>query len=94
MRDVIVSIHMPSSLISELKETVKSEHFIDLSELVRSISRQKWIESTNPSLFELKKLTEDIKYEVKKKSVEKVAQEVNKELDRIKRQLKEEGIQK
>jgi len=88
MNDVIVSIRLPRSLLKELKAKVKEKHFLDVSEEVRSIIREKWIQYTNPNLFELKKLREGIEKEVKRKSKEKVQEQMNKELERIKEQLK------
>ena len=79
---------MPKSLASELRELAKIQHFLDLSEEVRSIVRQKWISYTSPELFELKKLRENIEDEIKRKSTKKVQEEVAKELDKIKAQLK------
>ena len=58
MTDVMVSIRMPKTMFLELKELAKKQHFLDLSEQIRSIVRKKWIEHTNPELFELKKLRE------------------------------------
>ena len=47
MRDVIVAIKVPESLLDELKKSARERHFMDLSEEIRSIVRQKWI-SLNP----------------------------------------------
>lgn len=88
MTDVMVSIRMPKSMLSELKELSKTQHFLDLSEMVRGITRKKWIQNTNPELYELKMLRKGIEEELKKKSIEKVREEVNKELEKIKTQLK------
>ena len=92
MNDVMLSVRMPKSLVSELKALAKEQHFLDLSEEIRSIVRKKWIQYTNPELFELKKLRESIGDEIKRKSVEKVRGEVNKELERIRLQLKKEDM--
>ena len=92
MNDVMVSIRMPKSLASELRLLAKTQHFLDLSEEVRSIVRKKWVQYTGPELFELKKLREGIGKEIKQKSIEKVREEVNKELEKIKMQLRKEGM--
>ena len=92
MNDVMVSVRMPKSLVSELKALAKEQHFLDLSEQIRSIARKKWIQYSNPKLFELKKLSENIGDEIKRKSTEKVREEVNRELERIRQQLKKEGM--
>ena len=89
MNDVMVSVKMPRSLILELKSLEKKGHFIDLSEEVRSIVRNKWIESNSPELLQLNKLREEISDEIKKKSIARVREEVNKELQKIRDQLKE-----
>ena len=92
MNNVMVSIRMPYSLASELKVMVKTQNFLDLSEEVRGIVRQKWMSSTNPELFEIKKLRENIEHNIRQKSAKRVHEEVAKELDKIKSQLKKEGI--
>lgn len=94
MNDVMVSIRMPKSLASELKALCKERHFLDLSEEVRSIARQKWLSHTSPQLFELKKLREGIEQQIRRKSERKVQEEVAKELDKIKSQLKKEEFGK
>jgi len=45
MADDIVSIRIPSSLVSELRKTVEKEHFKDLSELIRTVVRKRFLES-------------------------------------------------
>ena len=92
MNDVMVSIRMPKSLASELKSLIGKNHFLDLSEEVRSIVRQKWTSVTNPELFEIKKLRENIEAEIKKKSAKRIDEEVAKELEKIKSQIKSEGF--
>jgi len=92
LNDVIVSIRMPKTLVFELKEMAKSQNFLDLSEEVRSIVRQKWLCYAHPELFELKKLREGIEDEIKRKSTKKMQEEVAKELEKIKAQLKKEGL--
>lgn len=92
MNDIMVSIRMPKSLASELRLLAKTQHFLDLSEEVRSIVRQKWAFHANPELFEVKKLRESIGDEIKRKSTLKVQEEVTKELEKIKSQLKKEGL--
>jgi Arc/MetJ-type ribon-helix-helix transcriptional regulator len=90
----MVSIRMPKSLVLEIKKLVDKHHFLDLSEMVRSIVRQRWMEYTKPELYELKKLRKDIKEEIKIKSMKKVQEEINKELKKIREQLKEEQLLK
>jgi Arc/MetJ-type ribon-helix-helix transcriptional regulator len=86
--DVMVSIRMPKSLANELKQLTEEMYFLDLSEHVRSVVRQKWMEMQNPQLSEIKKLREDIEAQVRRKSAEKIQEEVARELEKIKEQLK------
>ena len=88
MNEAMVSVRMPKSLVDELKELVKKHHFLDLSEEIRSIARQKWLSQVQPEIFELRKLRENIELELKNKSARKVQEEVAKELDKIKSSLK------
>jgi Arc/MetJ-type ribon-helix-helix transcriptional regulator len=88
----MVSVRMPKSLLTELKKLAKDQYFLDLSEEIRSITRRKWIQYTNPELFELKKLRKSIEDEIKRKSIEKVREEVNKELEKIRSSLKKENF--
>ena len=88
----MVSARMPKSLVKELKQLVKEQHYLDLSEQIRSVLRKKWIQYTNPQLYEIKELRKDISKEVKKRSVEKVQEQVNKELKKISERLKKGGI--
>ena len=90
--DIMVSVRMPKSLASELRLLYKTQHFLDLSEEIRSIVRQKWLSHISPELFELKKLRENIEDEIKRKSTKKVNEEVAKELEKIRFQLKKEGL--
>ena len=92
MNNIMVSIRMPKVLASELKEFAKKENYLDLSEEIRSIVRQKWLSYVQPEIFHLKKLRETIEQEIKEKSVKKMQQQVAKELEKIKDQLKKEGF--
>jgi len=84
----MVSIRMPSSLIQEIKKLSSKQHFMDVSELIRSVVREKWIQTTNPHLYELKKLRQDIESELKKNIIKKTQQQVIVELKKIKDQIK------
>jgi len=41
MKDAVVSVRIPSSLVVELKTLAKENHYVDLSEQIREIIRQK-----------------------------------------------------
>jgi len=92
MNDIMVSIRIPESLLLELKAYVEKEHFMDMSEAVRNIVRKKWLYFDQPQLGEIKKIREDIKEGVKKKSEKIVMGKIFEELEKIKEQIKEEGL--
>ena len=90
----MVSVRLPDSLLKGLKELKEKHHFLDLSEEVRSLLRQKWMEFTRPELYQLKKLRQDIKKELTKKTASELQKKVINELDKIKSQLKGEVVLK
>ena len=84
----VVSVRMPQSLVQELKELASKNHFMDLSEEIRFIIKQKMIEHIDPFSFQLQKLKDEIRGEVSKKSQMdriKFVEELNKVLDELKR---------
>lgn len=86
MTDVLVSIRMPASLVAQLRQLAEKNHFMDLSEEIRSIVRQKCLEHSSPYNLQIKKVVQDIEEEVSKK--EKVG--AKKELiDNLKNLLEE-----
>ena len=91
MNDVLVSVRMPESLLSKLKELAKRDHFMDVSEEIRSITRKNWFKFTHPELIEVKRLRKDILDGLKKRSEREIAKKVIKELNEIKKEIKEEG---
>ena len=91
MNDILVSVRMPSSMLLKLKELVKKEHFMDLSDEIRSITRKRWLAFKNPELVEIKNLRKDILKEVRKKSENEIRKKVINELNEIKKDLKKEG---
>lgn len=94
MNDIMVSTRIPESLLIEIKKQLEKEGYMDISEGIRSIVRDKWLQSEHTELTELKKLREDIKEEVKKKTEKTVAKGVISELMKIKELIKEEGLSK
>ena len=55
---------MPLSLLNELKLLAEKNHFLDVSEEVRSLLREKWLEQLDPGKYKVNAV---------KKSLEKVA---------------------
>ena len=52
MNDPVVSVRMPKGMIKEVRKLSRENHFLDMSEALRSIIRQKWVKSSGVSLKE------------------------------------------
>ena len=91
MNDILVSVRMPESLLSKLKELAKKDYFMDVSEEIRSITRKNWFRFTHPELIVIERLRKDILNEVKKKSEKEITKRVINELNEIKKEIKKEG---
>ena len=83
----LVSIRMPKSLFTELQNLSEKNHFLDVSEQLRSIVRDKWKEAKDPQAYQVKKLRNDIACALKTKTEEKAQQQLISELERIKESL-------
>lgn len=84
MSSSIVSLRIPKSLIRELKQSMKQDHFLDLSDAVRSIIRKRWLEHSDPFTYQIKQLRREIKslkHDDKNKPKQQILLE---ELERIK----------
>jgi len=91
LNDVLVSVRMPKSLLLKLKEFSKKDHYMDVSEEIRSITRKNWFKFTHPELIEIERLRKDILNEAKKKSEKEITKRVIKELNEIKKEIKKGG---
>ncbi|MFH1174607.1 MAG: hypothetical protein V1725_05710 [archaeon] len=78
MSDALVSVRLPSSLVRELKTLAEKDHYLDLSECVRSIIRTKTLRTADPYASELREVKEEIKSRLSEKA-ELVKQEAKKE---------------
>lgn len=79
---------MPASLVKTLKDLAQKNHFMDLSEELRFIVKQKMIEQIDPFSFQIQKLKDEIRDGVSKKSQmdrTRFVEELAKVLDEIKR---------
>jgi Arc/MetJ-type ribon-helix-helix transcriptional regulator len=83
MSESIVSIRIPETMIKELRDRVKKDHYLDSSEAVRGIVRKKWLEWKDPTAYQIKRLREDIKQVVEEKSKKTKEEELLSELQRI-----------
>jgi hypothetical protein len=83
LADAIVSIRVPSSIVKELRILAEKNHFMDVSEEVRSVAREKWLTSKDPVLHELKILKNEITKNVESKKQENIIQEIQKVKDEL-----------
>lgn len=89
MSNSIVSIRMPKSLSTALRDTAEKSHFMDLSEELRFIIKEKMLQHIDPFSYELRKFKDDIKSEVSKKTQKdrvRFIEELRKILDDYKRE--------
>ncbi|MGV8162921.1 MAG: hypothetical protein ACP5N2_06340 [Candidatus Nanoarchaeia archaeon] len=78
MKDVMISVRIPGSLLKELKELTEKNHYLDLSEHTRAVIREKSMQYVEPYRYELskmrdqmeRKITDNKSLEEKKKLVE------------------------
>ncbi|MFH2020562.1 MAG: hypothetical protein ABIJ34_04060 [archaeon] len=58
----IVSVRMPVSLLDELKVLAEKDHYMDVSDAIRSVLRSRWMDSKSPKsakINEIKKALGD-----------------------------------
>ena len=67
-----------------LKLASQKNHYLDVSEAVRSIVRKKWLKQKDPELYKIEKLRTEVTELVQKQSEEKNRQLIIKELQKIK----------
>lgn len=92
MKDTMVSIRMPEALAKELAQQAEKEHFLDVSEFIRSVVRKEWQKHTKPDIAsELQSLRKKVENELKEISNERVQKEVAEELKKIQENLKRGG---
>jgi Arc/MetJ-type ribon-helix-helix transcriptional regulator len=83
MKNSLVSIRIPKALVEELKKASQKDHFLDLSETVRSIVRDRWIQTQDPSSYHLQQIKKEIHDGLKARSSDQII----KELENIKNML-------
>ena len=78
----IVSVRMPVSLYSLLKEKSQSHHYLDISEALRSVCRKKYEQSKSPLLTEIGSIKQLVSEKLKGQESAKVLEELQ-ELKRL-----------
>ncbi len=66
MKDSIVTVRMPVTLLTSLRQHTAEDHYSDLSEQVRSIIRKGCLRYTNPLTAEVTELKGQLKEELLK----------------------------
>ncbi len=84
MPDQIVSVRMPVSMIDELKDLADKNHYLDVSEEIRSLLRDRWTEYKDPYSTKLLAIRETIakttmpdKIKSLKNDLKKLLEEIN-----------------
>lgn len=84
MADQIVSVRMPVSMIDELRTLAEKNHYLDVSEEIRSLLRDKWQEYKDPYSIKLLAIKENIaktavpeKIKILKDDLKKLLEEIN-----------------
>lgn len=88
VKEMLVSVRIPSSLIKELKTITKKNHFLDLSETIRSIVRHKCMAMMDPYSEEMKKFRKQMSKELLQKA--KTKTDLIQDLKRITEELAHE----
>ena len=60
MDERVVTVKMPASLAAELRKRTRKDHYLDLSEQIRSIVRQACLRHAQPYSEEIARLREDL----------------------------------
>ena len=66
MTEVLVSVRIPRKLDRKLKEAAMDKHYLDVSEAVRSIIRQRWFLEKDPVIYQLDRIKDEINAEIHK----------------------------
>lgn len=86
MSDQVVSVRMPVSLVEELKELAEKNHYMDVSEELRSVLREKWLSHKDPYKVHLSEIKESVArktYPDKIKTLKKNLKRLLEEIDEI-----------
>ena len=82
----LVSIKIPAPLYKKLEEKAKEEHYLDISEAIKTIIRNKYLETNNPET-RINQLRQEIMKKLETKVNSEVQEKVIEELSNIKNLL-------
>jgi len=83
MSNSMISVRIPENLLKEFREISEKDHYMDLSEAVRSIIRKNWLQNKDPASYQIKQLRKDITENVAKKGQEELIEELKKIRDSL-----------
>ncbi len=88
MKDTVVSIRLPNTLVQELKELAQENHYLDLSEQIRTIIRKKCEQHQSPYKYEVQKMREQLEQKISNTKETKDKEKLLEELQNIIMELK------
>jgi len=88
MKDTIISIRLPRTLVEELKILAKKNHYLDLSEQIRTIIRQKCEQYNEPYKHEVQRMREELEKNLQGTKENKDKEKILEELQKIIIELK------
>ena len=88
-KDVMISIRVPTSLVKELKDLTETNHYMDLSEHMRAIMREKSMQYVEPYRYELSKMRTEMENSISTNKAIEEKKKLVEELKLIIRGLKE-----
>jgi Arc/MetJ-type ribon-helix-helix transcriptional regulator len=65
VKDVIVSVRMPRTMLDRLKELAGKNHYMDVSDEIRSVIREKTAQYASPYTQDVKRIVDDLQEELR-----------------------------
>jgi len=88
MKDAVISIRLPPTLVEELKILAEKNHYLDLSEQIRTIIRQKCEQYGKPYKHEVQKMREELEKNIQENKETKDKEKLLEEIQKIILELK------
>ena len=85
--DTIVSVRMPQPLFDKLHSLSGDQHYLDVSECLRSITRKRCLELAAPYAFELQQLRQELSHALTNKEETQKKDQLLKDLRKILQEL-------
>ena len=83
MTSAMISVRIPTSLVAEFRDVAKKDHFMDLSEAIRSIVRKRWMGEKDPLSYKVDQLRKEIATNISKEKEEALIRELERIRDSI-----------